>query len=204
MNVGLNNGDRVFEMRKKAFELLQKAPSIGGLPVEVHAIENHREFVLSVQQTWEKYREAYFCPVLEGDLPYQKRFFDVVLSGCLPVVVGFESKGNNPHRSWFKQGALGHNISHPFAYSKFSGIPKHRGSLVDYDEFVVELKNIDDLVPTLESLLQDKAQIRKMQTALGRIAQNFVYGLGEDFMASGDAFDALLGKLEDYVAQSKN
>jgi hypothetical protein len=199
MNVGLNNGPKIFKVRKKAFDLLRKLPSLGGLPVEVHTIEGHRNFVLSVQDTWRKYRESYFCPVLEGDLPYQKRFFDVVLSGCLPVVVAFQSKGSKPHRSWFKQGFPGYNVTHPFAYSQVAGIPKTRGTPVNYNEFVIELDSVDDLVPKLESLLRNKAQIQKMQSAMGRIAHNFAYGLGEDFTVS-DAFDALLGKLEDYVA----
>jgi hypothetical protein len=67
MHVGL-----VSQIRKQAFKLLQDAGDIGGLPVEVHEIQGHRKFTISVQDTWKKYGESYFCPVLEGDLPYQK------------------------------------------------------------------------------------------------------------------------------------
>ena len=182
MHVGL-----VTDIRRKAFELLQKTPFIGGFPVEVYAIEGHRHFTLSAQDTWKKYRETYFCPVLQGDLPYQKRFFDVALSGCLPVVVAFPSSGNNSHHSWFSAGSLGYNDTYPFASS------------INYSEFVVQLERVDDMVPTLESLLNDKAKIQKMQAALGSEARKFVYGLGDDFMQHGDAFDTLLRELEHYV-----
>lgn len=67
MHVGL-----VTQIRKDVFAILEKTPSIGGLPVEVHKIEGHRHFTISAQETWKKYQDSYFCPILEGDKPYQK------------------------------------------------------------------------------------------------------------------------------------
>lgn len=185
MHVGL-----VSPERETVFGILQKETSIAGYPVEVHEIEGHRNFKsLSPQDTWKKYRESYFCPVLKGDLPYQKRFFDVVLSGCLPVVLSHESRDDNPHASWFEKGGFGYDITHPFS------------SIINYTDFVVEVDNVDNLVSTLEQLLQDKDKIRRMQTAMGKVAPKFVYGLGEDFNVPGDAFDEVLGQLEEYLAQ---
>lgn len=178
----------VSKIRKQGFKLLQDAGEIGGLPVEVHEIQGHRKFSLSVQETWKKYGESYFCPILEGDLPYQKRFYDVILAGCLPVVVAFPSRGDNPHRSWWRPNWLGYDITHPFP------------SYIDYSEFVVQLDTIEDIVPTLSALIQDKAKIQKMQRALGKAAPKLVYGLDDDFDAPGDAFDGILRELEDYVA----
>jgi hypothetical protein len=43
-------------LRKKAFDILEKTPMLGGLPVEVHAIIGRRNFTLSAQDTWAKYR----------------------------------------------------------------------------------------------------------------------------------------------------
>jgi hypothetical protein len=167
----------------------------------VHQIEGHRNFILGPQDTWKKYRESYFCPVLQGDLPYQKRFFDVVLSGCIPVVLSFESKDNNPHKSWFGAGSLGYNYTYPFAYSEFmhSKEEKERLGLVDYNDFVVQVNTIDEIVPTIESLLNDKTRIQNMQTALGKAAQKFAWGLGDEMLARGDAFDHILLRLEEYV-----
>lgn len=183
MHVGL-----VSQIRKQAFKLLQDAGDIGGLPVEVHEIQGHRKFTISVQDTWKKYGESYFCPVLEGDLPYQQRFYDVILAGCIPVVVAFPSIGNNPHRSWWRPNWLGYNITHPFASS------------IDYSEFVVELDKIDDIVPTLEALIQNKTKIQQMQSALGKAAPKFVYGLDDDIDYPNDAFGEILRELGEYVS----
>lgn len=38
----------------------------------------------------EMYRSV-FCPIVQGDVPHQKRLFDSMLTGCLPVVVTFPS-----------------------------------------------------------------------------------------------------------------
>ena len=178
----------VTNVRKEAYKLLGDVQLIGGLPVELHKIANHRDFTLSAKDTWKKYRESYFCPVLMGDAPFQKRFFDVALSGCLPVVVASTSSDGNQHRSWFQPNHLGHDIAHPFA------------DVIDYSEFVVELDSLDDIVPTLELLLEDKVKLQKMQAALGRAAPKFVYGLGDDMFVPGDAFDEILRRLEEYVS----
>lgn len=183
MNIGL-----VTQIRKDVFSLLEKTPSIGGLSVEVHKMDANRNFAISPQETWEKYRNTYFCPILEGDKPYQKRFFDVALSGCLPVVLTFPTGEDiSRGRSWFKRGWPGYKDTYPFPAS------------IDYSEFVVEIENIDELVPKLESLLANKSQIQVMQSALRRVAPKFVYGLGDEFMVPGDAFDSLLKELEHYI-----
>jgi len=179
-------------IRRNAFELLNKTKSIAGLPVEVHEIRGRRQFTMSAKKTWEKYRSSYFCPILEGDMPFQKRFFDVVLSGCLPVVVAFPAAGGNPHHSWFKNNTLGYNFTHPFS------------SMIRYSEFVVQIDDLGDIVSTLHQLLKDPVTIRRMQTALGKVVSKFSYGLGRDFMAPGDAFDTLLLSLEDYVKHLKH
>jgi len=37
-----------------------------------------------------------------------------------------------------------------------------------------------------------------MQTAIGKVAEKFVYGLGDDMYTPGDAFDTILIQLEEY------
>jgi len=203
LNVGLVkiNKRLVNSERRDAFSVLEKTPFIAGLPVEVHEILGHRQFVLSTQETWQKYRESYFCPILPGDLPYQKRFYDVVAAGCIPVVIAYASRDNNPHKSWWKQGSHGYNVTHPFAYSNFTHTveDKQRLGLVDYSEFVVEVDSVHSIVPVLESLLKnDSEAILHMQTAIAKVAKKFVYGLGDDMYTPGDAFDSILIQLEEY------
>ena len=55
------------------------------------------------------------------------------------------------------------------------------------------------MIPTLEKLLKNKKKLHAMQNALGRHSRKLVYGLGDDMDAEGDAFDQLLGQLEQYV-----
>ena len=118
-----------------------------------------------------------------------QRFFDVTLSGCLSVVFAFPTDGDTSRgRSWFKDGWPGYKDTYPYSSS------------IDYSEFVVEIENITELVPTIETLLADKTRIQQMQSALGRVAQKFVYGLGDEFSVSGDAFDSLLTELEYYLS----
>jgi hypothetical protein len=59
-------------------------------------------------------------------------------------VIAFPSGGCNPHRSWFRKNWLGYNYTHTFPSS------------IDYSEFVVELNGINEMVPTLESLRENK------------------------------------------------
>lgn len=174
-------------LRKEAFALLQKTPTIGGLPVQVHQIINRRNFTLSAQETWQKYRNSYFCPTIEGDLPFQKRFFDALISGCIPVVVAFPASDCNPHKSWFRKGWPGYNDTYPFSSS------------IDYSQFVVQLNSVNDMLPTLESLLVNKSKIYDMQMAIARVAPKLVYGLGNEMMSGGDAFYSLLSELERYL-----
>jgi len=195
LTVGLVN-----DVRRDTFSVLEMTPFIANLPVELHKILDHRNLVLSAQETWQKYRESYFCPILQGDLPYQKRFFDVVAAGCIPVVIASDSSGNNPHKSWFKQGSLGYNVTYPRAYSNFTHTPddKQRLGLIDYSEFVVEVDSAWSIVPVVESLLHDTEALRSMQTAIGKVAKKFVYGLGDDMFTPGDAFDTILMQLQEY------
>jgi hypothetical protein len=118
-----------------------------------------------------------------------KRFFDAALSGCIPVVITFPASDCNPHKSFFREGWPGYNETYPFPSS------------IDYTQFVVQLDNLDDMVPTLESLIENKTKITEMQLALSKAANKFVYGLGNELAVGGDAFDALLGDLESYISQ---
>jgi len=63
------------------------------------------------------------------------------------------------------------------------------------------IESVNEMVPTLHSLLENKTKINAMQSVLSRAVLKLVYGLGEEFMASGDAFDEMLGELERYISQ---
>lgn len=183
-------------------KILDDTSSIGGLPALKTEIKKHRSFALPPSKIWENYRNTLFCPVLKGDLPYQKRFYDVALSGCLPVVLTTPARDFQETKcnSWYSWSAPSYVDTHAFARG---GRTKRRGMSIDYRDFVVEVSGgPKNLIPTLEKLMKDKKKLHAMQEALGRNARKFVYGLGEDMYAEGDAFDELLGRLE-IVAEGK-
>jgi hypothetical protein len=49
------------------------------------------------------YEESVFCPVLAGDDAWQRRFFDVMHSGCLPTVVAWNAtrKTHRVNKTWW-------------------------------------------------------------------------------------------------------
>ncbi|CAE8722313.1 unnamed protein product, partial [Polarella glacialis] len=49
--------------------------------------EHLRIPVLSQRETAKHMRDATFCPIPPGDLPYTTRYFMAIFSGCIPVVV---------------------------------------------------------------------------------------------------------------------
>ena len=105
------------------------------------------------------------------------------------MVFTFATGGDTSRgQSWFRRGWPGYKDTYPFSSS------------IDYSQFVVELESVNDMVPKLGSLIADRLLIERMQSALGRVAQKIVYGLGDEFTAPGDAFDSLLKELEDYIS----
>jgi len=197
MNAGL-----VSYERREFSKILNSVSSVGGLPTYHTEIAGHRDFALPPSKIWENYRNTMFCPVLKGDLPFQKRFYDVSLSGCLPVVVttpAWDFKKTKCN-SWWSWSAPNYVETHAFARG---GRTKRRGMSIDYRDFVVEVNGVKNIIPTLEKILKDKKKLHAMQEALGRNARKMVYGLGEDMYAEGDAFDELLGRLEMYVEGKK-
>lgn len=198
MNAGLVSAER-----REVDAILNSVPSVGGLPTIQTHIEGHRNFPLPPSKIWENYRNTVFCPVLKGDLPFQKRFYDVSLSGCLPVVFttpSWDFKETNCN-SWWSWASPSYVDTHPFARG---GRTRRRGQSIDYRDFVVEVSGgSKNMIPTLEKLMKDKKKLRAKQEALGRHARKLVYGLDDDMYAEGDAFDELLGRLEMHVEDVK-
>jgi hypothetical protein len=62
------------------------------LKISVNEIKKHRIWPIGPVEAYEKMRQSTFCPIVIGDLPYQKRFFDVIDTGCIPVVIDYGNK----------------------------------------------------------------------------------------------------------------
>jgi hypothetical protein len=147
----------------------------------------------------EAYRHAIFCPCLRGDEPPQKRFFDVILSGCLPVVLEYDSvEAGRP--SWFAAGtAAVHNV-YPFAQGTFYGVADMG---IDYNEFFVRINGTcgpECILPQLEDLLlhhMDHLQV--MQDKMKRFASLFTFGMAEYALSTVDAVAAILVEARHFV-----
>ena len=146
------------------------------------------------------YEESIFCPCFPGDTPTQKRFFDVILMGCIPVVLSFPThvNGKPDARSWHQPGGQWMENSLPWAKGAGSLDPKHE---VDYRSFVVEIKDdVKNIRPTIEALMQNYTEIRRLQLNLMKYAPYFSYGMGTDSHKHPDAFSQIMESMKFYLA----
>ena len=88
---------------------------IGGLPF----ISSNTMDIMAADSNsniYDLYSKSIFCPILPGDITWQRRFFDVIHCGCIPVVISYPitinknptTKSNNTKnnerrrtRSWY-------------------------------------------------------------------------------------------------------
>jgi len=63
--------------------LQRESPS---LSIELHKIIGHRLMPISTEKAFEKMQASLLCPIAQGDQPYQHRFYDVILAGCVPLL----------------------------------------------------------------------------------------------------------------------
>lgn len=163
-------------------------PDLGGLPYAIRAIARGQATPSRIFT--HVYKDSVFCPCLPGDTPPQKRFFDVILMGCIPVVLAFDTSGGSGV-SWHKPGGTPVEDAYPW----IAGSNSTRDE-IDYRAFVVEVTGgVGRVRPVLEDLLRDHAEIRRRQLALMEHAPYFSYGVGTDAHKHPDAFSRILESL---------
>jgi hypothetical protein len=124
------------------------------------------------------YKHSVFCPTLPGDGPTQKRFFDVIIMGCIPVVLEFETDmASQSKTSWHAPG--GHPVESSLPFAKHSNSISTENQ-IDYDSFVVKIKEVGEMRETLENLFRNHTEIQRLQLNLMKNAQYFLYGIGDD------------------------
>jgi hypothetical protein len=181
----------------QAIETLENY-TIAGMPILVSGISKSRTMVgeADIQQA---YRESIFCPCLRGDEPPQKRFFDALLSGCIPVVLDHPSS-ELPHRSYFASNAHSNRITYPLAKGSFANDTEMG---IDYSELVVAINetcNFNCMMPILEDLIVNHPDIiREKQENIARYASLFSYGMEENGMQFPDAILGMLVQVRHYV-----
>ena len=145
------------------------------------------------------YSESVFCPVLPGDSATQKRFFDVIMMGCIPVVLSFNSTSIGARgRSWHTPEGSPFYDSYPWSKGSDSMYDQLD---IDYPSFVVEAEGVERIKPVLEELMQNYTEIRRRQEILMRYAAYFSYGMGSDSHKFPDAFTKILESLQFYLSK---
>lgn len=91
----------------------------GGLPFQFISLNATTKAV----EIYKAYRESVFCPILPGDSAWQRRFFDVIRCGCIPVVMEWPSqkreslldqKNPTPTTTWYVPYGAPAFESYPF------------------------------------------------------------------------------------------
>lgn len=182
--------------------------SVGGLPVSVGSLGGRYISNATEHDFMQVYQQSTFCLVLPGDGPPQKRFFDVIMSGCIPVVLSFQQESAS-HPSWFTNRASPSQPktvrqSYPFPRGFFWDNPQLG---IDFFSFVVQLDGdhcelFQCLKPTLEAILQNTTELTRLRTNLKRHAVLFSYGLEENSFRYFDAFAVLLWQLGHYLERA--
>ena len=151
----------------------------------------------------ELYRQSILCPCFRGDTPDQKRFFDAVLSGCIPVVMShyWMKKDGSKDTSYFAPGVSNTKI-YPWAKGSFGEEYSNMG--IDYSKLVIEINEsncgeLDCLPAFLEHWLNDKDALREKQEHLAKYARLFSYGLEGNAFQYVDAMSALSVRVRHYV-----
>lgn len=184
--------------RSDFLKVVGNVTAIAGFPVLISAL-GQRRTMPNERSVLEDYRNAIFCPCLRGDEPPQKRLFDVMMSGCIPVVLDFPSKDPG-YRSHFASMATSTRGAYPFAKGSFHGWPEMG---LDYNEFMVTVNGtcgVSCIVPTLEDLLLNhRDRLVNMQERLAKVIKVFSYGMEHNTLQHADAISAILVQVKHYV-----
>jgi hypothetical protein len=153
-------------------------------------------------EAMEIYRNSTVCPILAGDGCPQKRVFDVMMSGCIPVVLHYARSDEQGWPSWYKEGACSIRLTYPFAKGTFAGDPM---AGIDWESLVIPVNGscgFPCMKSTIEAVMKDTERLTELRRRLRKVASLFSYGLEAESSASMDAFAALLVKLKHYIVNS--
>lgn len=148
------------------------------------------------------YRQSVICPVLPGDICWQRRFFDVILSGCIPLVIEWNVKGQ---RTWFVPRPHHYIFGIDQAYPFYKGDFHNASFEIDYNSFVLRYHadasdetNFSSMKQFVEQALVGKKELQRKQTMLAKYAPILSYGVGSDAHKYKDAFWGVLQALKHY------
>ena len=174
--------------------------SVGGLPLNLVDLGESRKQILPSDMV-AVYNESIFCPILPGDGCAQKRFFDVILNGCIPVVPIFhKSDDTDGYPTFFRwEGLCSIRRTYPFARGTFFG---DETAGIDYQSLVVTFDGfcgIACMKGAMDQVLSNTTELKRLQISLKDYAKLATFGLDDNMYRSVDAFAAMLVQLRHYV-----
>jgi len=160
------------EANRKNLIAAMRKPVPGNKRVELYVLDTTKATTTNGPKTGvqlhDSMRNAVFCPCPTGDLPYQKRFFDALLSDCIPVVFRFPSNDGTSHSFWPRGPTW--NKTLPFANIEIPGA-------IDYNRAILQLRV--DQMPNLLQILHDepaesiKARLDYIAAIRGKLLYDF-------------------------------
>jgi hypothetical protein len=168
---------------------------VGGLPVYIHNLGTSRASVNPA----ELYRQSTFCPILMGDECAQKRFFDVILAGCIPVVLEFEGDEEG-WPSWYNHKRCSVRRTYPFARGTYFN---DMTAGLDYSSFVVSVNGtcgLSCMKAVLEHVMKDEGRLKLLRENMYKYASLFTISLdASENEKRPDAFSAIMVTLRHYL-----
>ena len=172
--------------------------ALAGKPAMIEGLSRDRKPKTN-NETNGIYQRSLFCPILPGDTANQKRFFDVMLNGCVPLVPVWPSFLQG-QRSTFGPGGTSTGLTYPF----------HRG--VYYEDPMAGIDYLNDLVVTfdgecgipcikgaVEKALSNQTEFDRKRENIRRFARFFTNGLEEQKYRFADSHAATLVTIRHYL-----
>ena len=176
--------------------------SVGGKPTQIISLGRGRKPMKSADIA-KVYRESILCPVLPGDGPPQKRFFEVMLNGCIPILPLWDSNDR-------VNGTAFPSLFHEKEASARSTYAYHRYTFYGDDNAGIDY--IRDLVVTFngtcgleclkgaaEAVLSNSDELARLRGNLRKYTKLFSYGMEGNAYRYSDAFTATLVSMRHYL-----
>ena len=154
--------------------------SIGGMPYNVTDL-GHSRIPLKQDQVSDVYSESVFCIILPGDGCAQKRFFDVMMNGCIPLVPYLKTSSEPDSPTFHPSGGIcAIRTTYPFIKGAFV---HDANAGLDYESLVLRWDatcGFDCLKDTLEEALNDTERIYRIRRNIREVVTLFSYELEND------------------------
>jgi hypothetical protein len=198
----LMNAPRWLKMRHQIAQNVSAfiPPALGGLPTNV-TFSLHGRPTPSTTTTFELYRESILCPILSGDDAVQKRFFDVILQGCIPLVPYFpKSIEGDAYPTFFQwNGRPSIRQTYPWSKGTFRGDAQaginYLDMVVPFDGFTPE----SSLQNVVRATLANTTYLRELRRTSMTFAPLFQFGLEDNLQQFVDGFAATFVAIRHYL-----